>query len=41
MAESVFRSPPDDGTTIAVRRWPIERQAPRAIVQIAHGLAEH
>ena len=37
-SEFTFRA--DDGTRLLGRRWLPDR-APRAIVQIAHGLAEH
>jgi alpha-beta hydrolase superfamily lysophospholipase len=36
--EFVFQA--DDGAPLLVRRWP-PKGAPRAVVQIAHGLAEH
>ena len=40
MAEQAFFLRADDGARIDVRHWLIEK-SPRAIVQIAHGLAEH
>jgi len=40
MPESVSQLAADDGTKILVRHWSTEEN-PRAIVQIAHGLAEH
>ncbi len=39
MPENVSHLAADDGTKILVRHWPTKK--PRAIVQIAHGLAEH
>lgn len=30
-----------DGETLALRAWPVEGAAPRAVVQLVHGLGEH
>ena len=32
---------PSDGTALAIRTWGEELSAPRGVVQIAHGIAEH
>ena len=40
MLESDFRLPAKDGTALFVREW-LPEQKPRAVVQIAHGMAEH
>ena len=40
MPESEFEFRADDGQTLLGRRW-LPGAPPRAIVQIAHGLAEH
>lgn len=40
MREDTFTVAAGDGTPIFVRRWPAPGE-PRAVVQIAHGLAEH
>ncbi|GGU36336.1 alpha/beta hydrolase [Nocardioides albus] len=32
---------PTDGTALAIRTWGEELSAPRGVVQIAHGIAEH
>lgn len=40
MLESDFRLPAKDGTALFVREW-LPDQKPRAVVQIAHGMAEH
>lgn len=40
MAESEFTFRADDGQTLLARRW-LPDAPPRAVVQIAHGLAEH
>ncbi|MDE2578292.1 MAG: alpha/beta hydrolase [Hyphomicrobiales bacterium] len=39
MRAAAFHLVADDGSPIFTRRWPAE--TPRAIVQVAHGLAEH
>jgi alpha-beta hydrolase superfamily lysophospholipase len=39
--ERQFRYPGADGTSIAAFRWAQEGVAPRAILQIAHGMGEH
>jgi alpha-beta hydrolase superfamily lysophospholipase len=40
MPESEFEFRADDGTSLLARRW-LPENRPRAVVQIAHGLAEH
>jgi alpha-beta hydrolase superfamily lysophospholipase len=42
MQESTFTLPSDDGVALHVYRWsPDEGVAPRAVLQVSHGLAEH
>lgn len=42
MLETTFTLPSDDGVSLHVYRWsPDEGVAPRAVLQISHGLAEH
>ncbi len=40
MQASTFTLATDDGTTLHVNRW-LPEGAPKAVVQIAHGMAEH
>jgi alpha-beta hydrolase superfamily lysophospholipase len=42
MMSDTFRFKTDDGAEIFVRKWlPEETEPPKAVVQIAHGMAEH